>query len=122
MREPLYGPRGELNGALMADGAQVHLPPGQAMAISAALAAGQTIVAQGYGVAGAYGTSLAASQIGASPARMLRVGPPGPPGAPGIAPPPPPPGFPRSAGPPAPPPAPMSGPAAGSGMPAPPSP
>jgi hypothetical protein len=91
VREPLYGPRGDMNGALLEDGTQVHLPPDQAMTMSASLAPGRTLVAQGYGVAGPYGKSVEAQQIGQSPTQMVQVGPPAPPsGAPSFGAPPPP--------------------------------
>ena len=58
VREPLYGPRGDMNGALLDDGTQIHLPPDQAWTLGQELQAGRTLIAQGYGVTGAYGRSL----------------------------------------------------------------
>jgi hypothetical protein len=95
VKEPLYGPRGDLNGALLADGTQIHLPPDQAARLGSALQTGMTVVAEGYGVAGPYGRSVDARQIGPSVAQLEQVGPPpGPAGfaappAPGALPPPP---------------------------------
>jgi len=89
VREPLYGPRGEINGALLQDGTQIHLPPNQAQAMAADLQPGKTLVAQGYGVAGPYGKSIGAHRIGESEAKLVRVGPPGPHGPHGHRPPPP---------------------------------
>jgi hypothetical protein len=43
VREPLYGLRGDMNGALLEDGTQVHLPPDQAQAFGQDLQAGRTI-------------------------------------------------------------------------------
>ena len=105
VREPLYGPRGDLNGALLDDGTQIHLPPDQAQALGSDLQPGRTLVAQGYAAIGPYGRSLAAEQIGDSATQLVQVGPPGPRGRRG---PPPPPGFgpPPPAGPGAPPPPP----------------
>lgn len=95
VREPLYGPRGDMNGALLEDGTQVHLPPDRAMAMSASLAAGRSLAAEGYGVAGPYGRSIDARRIGGSATQMVQVGPPAPPPPSfGAAPPPPPPGGP----------------------------
>jgi hypothetical protein len=93
VREPLYGPAGDLNGALLDDGTQIHVPPGQATALGDTLQAGKLLTAQGYGVSGAYGRSLDAQQIGPSPAQLVQVGPPDPPppGPLGAALPPPPP-------------------------------
>lgn len=93
VREPLYGPLGDLNGTLLTDGAQIHLPPDQAIRLSQELQTGKTIIAEGYGVTGAYGKALDAQQIGTSVAQLEQVGPPAPPPAPGLAPPPPPPGM-----------------------------
>lgn len=91
VKEPLYGPRGDMNGALLDDGTQVHLPPDQASSLEQDLQAGRTLVAQGYGVTGAYGRAVDAQQIGASATQLVQVGPPpGPRGHRG--PPPPPPG------------------------------
>jgi len=112
VREPLYGPRGDLNGALLTDGTQVHLPPGRAQDLRADLAAGRTLVAAGYGVSGPYGRALDARQIGPTRAGLVQVGPddaPHPPPPPGVGapPPPPPPGPPgMEAGQPPPPPPP----------------
>ena len=79
IREPLYGPRGEMNGALLDNGSQVHLPPDRAMTMAASFAPGQTLAAQGYGVAGPYGKSIDAQQVGLNSTQMVQVGPPGPP-------------------------------------------
>ena len=85
VREALYGPRGEINGALLEDGTQVHLPPGEAARLASLLQPGQMLQAQGYGVAGALGRSLAAEQIGAPGGQMTRIaaGHPHPHGGPG---------------------------------------
>jgi hypothetical protein len=89
VREPLYGPRGDMNGALLDDGTQIHLPPDQARSLGSELLAGGMLVAQGYGVTGTYGKSLDAEQIGNSATQLIRVGPPGPPGRRDFSPPPP---------------------------------
>jgi hypothetical protein len=78
VHEPLYGPRGDLNGALLDDGTQIHLPPDQAGALESELQPGKSIAAQGYGVTDAYGRALDAQQIGESAARLVNVGPLGP--------------------------------------------
>ena len=56
-----------MNGALLEDGTQVHLPPDQAMIMGGSLVPGQTLVAQGYGATGPYGKSVDARQIGPEP-------------------------------------------------------
>jgi hypothetical protein len=86
VREPLYGPAGDMNGALLEDGTQVHVPPGQASALSDKLRAGKMLSAQGYGVSSIYGRSLDAQQIGPSPTQLVQVGPPSPPCQPSAAP------------------------------------
>jgi hypothetical protein len=78
-----------MNGALLENGTQVHLPPNQAWSLGNDLAAGQTLIAQGYGASGPYGRSLDAQQIGPSATQLVQVGPPGPPGRGRPAPPPP---------------------------------
>jgi hypothetical protein len=95
VRMRLYGPRGELNGALLSDGTQVHLPPPEAARLAAWLDPGKTIVAQGYGRAGPLGTVIGAEKIGPSEAQLVTVARPGPQphrhgGPSGAAPPPPP--------------------------------
>jgi hypothetical protein len=88
VREPLYGPRGDMNGALLEDGTQVHLPPEQAGTLGVDLQPGRSLVVQGYGVAETYGRSLDAQQIGDSAAQLVQVGPPGLRGRRGLPPPP----------------------------------
>jgi hypothetical protein len=100
VREPLCGPRGDMNGALLDDGTQIHLPPDQAWSLGQDLQAGRMLIAQGYGVAGAYGRSLDAQQIGENATQLVQVGPAGPRGRRG--PPPPPYGFSASFPPPSP--------------------
>jgi hypothetical protein len=75
VREPLYGPRGDINGALLDDGTQIHLPPDQASSLGQDLQAGRMLIAQGYGVAGAYGRSVDAQQIGENATQLVQVGP-----------------------------------------------
>ncbi|GAN77672.1 hypothetical protein [Acidisphaera rubrifaciens] len=95
VREALYGPRGDMNGALLDDGTQVHLPPDQAAKLSAYLAPGRTLVAQGYAATGRYGRSIDAQAIGTAPDALVQVA--GPAGGPRRGPPPPPPPAPRPA-------------------------
>ncbi len=91
VREKLFGPRGEMNGWLLDDGTQVHLPPDQARRLGSELQAGRTLIAKGYGVEGAYGRSIDVQQIGDSLGGLVPVGPrdwrgPPPPGGPGAGP------------------------------------
>lgn len=78
IRALLYGPRGDMNGALLEDGTQIHLPPDQAATLAQDLQPGRTLVAAGYGVAGPYGRSIDARQIGDTPNQLVEVAPPGP--------------------------------------------
>lgn len=84
VREALYGPRGDLNGALLDDGTQVHLPPDQAAALATYLAPGRTLVARGYGATGPYGRSIDAAQLGPAADALVQVAGPG--ASPGAAP------------------------------------
>jgi hypothetical protein len=77
-----------MNGALLDDGTQVHVPPGQAISMSQQLRAGLTLAAAGYGVTGPYGHSLEAQKIGPNTGQLVDVAPPGPPPGPPGAPPP----------------------------------
>ncbi len=102
VREPLYGPRGDLNGALLEDGTQVHFPPDQAARWAADLNPGHTLVAQGYGVAGPYGKSVEVQRVAFDGSAFSAAAPGNPPGPPPPAPPAPRPGA--AAAPPPPPP------------------
>lgn len=82
VREPLYGPRGDLNGALLEDGTQVHLPPDQAVRWAADLNPGHSLAAQGYGVAGPYGRSLEVQQLAFDQTGSTAIAPGLPPGPP----------------------------------------
>ena len=69
----LHGPRGELNGVLLADGTMVHLPPPEATRLAASLAVGQTLFVKGVGVENSLGRSIAAESIGPSADKMVQV-------------------------------------------------
>jgi hypothetical protein len=97
VRMVLHGPRGELNGALLEDGTEVHLPPPEAQRLASLLQPGATVFVRGHGVANSLGRSIAAREIGSSPDQMTRIAPP--PHPDGHRPPPPPPGGPGAGGP-----------------------
>jgi hypothetical protein len=99
VRMSLHGPQGDVNGALLEDGTVLCLPPPEAARLATLLQPGQTVVAEGTGLATAVGKVFEVQQIGASREQLSLVEtPPG--RGPGRRPPPPPgPGF----GPPAPP-------------------
>jgi hypothetical protein len=79
VREALYGPRGDLNGALLDDGTQIHLPPPEAARLSGELQPGRTLAADGFGVTNSYGRSLEARRIGPSAADLAEIAPDHPP-------------------------------------------
>ena len=99
VKQDLYGPRGDLNGVLLDDGTQVHLPPPEAQRLAAQLAPGQTVYVKGMGMASPLGKVIGAQALGPSSTQMAQIAAPPPPhGGPGHdrrgPPPPPPPGGP----------------------------
>jgi hypothetical protein len=77
----LYGPAGDLNGAVLDDGTIVRQPPLTAYQSSNLLAPGQTIALQGWALATPYGRVVDAQVIGPAAAQMTSVAPPPPLGA-----------------------------------------
>ncbi len=69
----LHGPRGEVNGALLADGTIVRLPPPEAAKLASMLAAGQSLVVQGRGMSNDYGKVIAAREIGPSATQLTQI-------------------------------------------------
>ncbi len=98
VKQDLYGPRGDLNGVLLDDGTQVHLPPPEAQRLAAQLAPGQTVYVTGIGMASPLGKVIGAQAVGSSSTQLTQIAaPPPPPGGPDRGrrgPPPPPPGGP----------------------------
>jgi len=78
----LHGPRGEVNGAMLEDGTVLRLPPPEAARLTAMLAPGQTVVAQGPGIANNLGRMVDVRAIGASRDQLAQVQAP-PPRSPG---------------------------------------
>lgn len=94
VKQDLYGPRGDMNGVLLDDGTQVHLPPPEAQRLAAQLAPGQTVYVSGYGMASPLGKVIGAQALGPSSTQVTQIAAP-PPGGPGRGHrPPPPPGGP----------------------------
>lgn len=101
VKATLHGPRGEVNGALLEDGTIVRLPPPEARRLSALLAPGQTVAAEGPGLSNALGKVIEVRRLGPTPEQLSAVdaprgphkGPKGPkvPGGPDDRDPPPPP-------------------------------
>jgi hypothetical protein len=100
VKAQLYGPRGELNGVLLDDGTQVHLPPPEAQRLAAQLAPGQTVFVSGNGMSSPLGRVIGVQAIGPNRSQLAQIAAPPPPGGPGHdrrGPPPPPPGGPGAA-------------------------
>ena len=102
----LHGPRGELNGVLLADGTIVHMPPPAAERFATLLVPGQAIAVAGDEVSSDHGHVIAANAIGASKGTLepILMAPPMGPHPDAGAPPPPPPGADPMGAPPPPPP------------------
>jgi hypothetical protein len=80
----LYGPAGDLNGAVLYDGTIVRMPPREAYQFGGLLTPGQMVIVQGFALNTSYGRVIDAQAIGPASAQMTA-----PPVAP-VAPPPPP--------------------------------
>lgn len=84
IKAQLHGPRGDLNGVLLADGTLVRLPPPEARRLAGQLAVGQTLFVRGNGMENPLGKLIMARAIGPDEQRAVQIqGPPhGGPGAP----------------------------------------
>jgi hypothetical protein len=72
----LHGPRGEVNGVLLDNGAIIHLPPPEAERLAAQLAVGKTVAARGDGSKSVLGTSVAAHALGDGTGTLKEIAPP----------------------------------------------
>jgi hypothetical protein len=72
----LHGKRGEINGALMEDGAMLRLPPPEAERLRDLLQPGQTISVRGTRATSVLGTVIEARAIGPSPNKLSAVASP----------------------------------------------
>jgi hypothetical protein len=77
----LYGPAGDLNGAVLSDGTIIRMGPVEASQVSNLLTPGQMITAQGWGLNTAYGQVVDAQTVSPSPAQAP-LPPPAPPNLP----------------------------------------
>jgi hypothetical protein len=82
----LYGPAGDLNGAVLYDGTIVRMPPREAYQFASLLAPGQMVTVQGWALNTPYGRVVDAWTAGPASTQMTA-----PPIAPFAPPPPPPP-------------------------------
>lgn len=81
IRMPLYGPGGDVNGALLEDGTILRLPPPEAARSAGLLVPGQTITTQGFALGTAYGRVIDAQTVERAPAATPAYpAPPRPPG------------------------------------------
>jgi hypothetical protein len=83
----LHGKRGEVNGALLHNGATLRLPPPEAERMQSLLQPGQAITARGVSLVTALGTVVDVRAIGSSPDQLTELqgppsGGPGPKGEP----------------------------------------
>jgi hypothetical protein len=72
----LYGPAGDLNGAVLEDGTIIRLPPPVAAQSLSPLAPGQTIAVEGFALGTAYGRVIDAQSVELSPAPITTSAPP----------------------------------------------
>ncbi len=78
VKSPLYGPRGEVNGVLLADGTEVRLPPPDASRLGDALAAGKTVVVRGTAIDSPLGKVMLAQAIGPDANSLTQIAMPRP--------------------------------------------
>jgi hypothetical protein len=88
VQRQLYGPAGDVNGALLDDGTIVRMPPPFAYQLAALLDPGQTLTVQGWSLTTAYGRVVDAQAVGPSSGQMTQVAPPTLPGYAPVVPPP----------------------------------
>ena len=80
VQRPLYGPAGDVNGALLEDGTTVRIGPREAYQVASLLTAGQILTVQGWALTTAYGKVIDAQAVGPSPNQLTQVAPPPPQG------------------------------------------
>jgi len=72
----LYGPAGDLNGAVLEDGTIVRVSPSTACQLTSVLAPGQPVAVQGWGLNTAYGRVVGAQAIGLASGQSTPAVPP----------------------------------------------
>ena len=83
IKAQLHGPRGNLNGVLLADGTIARMPPPEAKRLAPTLAVGQSVFVRGEGVANGLGRVIGVRAIGPNPQQLTEVaGPPARPDGP----------------------------------------
>jgi hypothetical protein len=81
VQRPLYGPAGDVNGALLEDGTTVRIGPREAYQVASLLTPGQILTVQGWALTTSYGRVIDAQAVGLSP-NQLTQGAPRPPQGP----------------------------------------
>ena len=77
IKAQLHGPRGNLNGVLLADGTIARMPPPEARRLAPTLAVGQSVFVRGEGVANGLGRVIGVRAIGPNPQQLTEIaGPP----------------------------------------------
>ncbi len=69
----LFGPKGELRGALLSDGTVLRIGPREAEQVAALLAPGAKLAARGDGIQTSHGRVIHALEVGPDPARLKPV-------------------------------------------------
>ncbi len=82
VKQLLHGPRGEVNGVLLADGTIVRMPPPEMQRMQAQLVVGQAVFVRGEGRASSLGRVVGAREVGPDAQHLtaLRMPPRGGPG------------------------------------------
>jgi hypothetical protein len=75
VQQPIYGPRGDINGALLEDGTEIKMPPHIAWQMGSLLQPGQQIAAQGFVLSTPYGRVMEVQALGPSPNQLTAIGP-----------------------------------------------
>ena len=78
VKSPLYGPRGEVNGVLLADGTEVRLPPPDAAKLGDAIASGKTVTVRGEAMDSPLGKVMLARAIGPDANSLTQIAMPRP--------------------------------------------
>jgi len=82
VQRSLYGPAGDVNGALLEDGTIVRIGPREAYQLTSLLSPGQTLAVQGWLLTTVYGKVIDAQAVGPSSNQLTQVAPPPPLGYP----------------------------------------
>lgn len=76
VQRSLYGPAGDVNGALLDDGTIVRVGPREAYFVGSVLSPGATLAVQGWALTTPYGRVIEAQAVGPSLGQLTQVAPP----------------------------------------------